>query len=471
MSSLILAGIGAPLGLLALAGIAWLAFGAGWAIAALAVGVCALAGFHLWHLWRLTKWAEAELDAPVPDADGAWGVALSALYRRARLRNQRQLDLAATIERFRSAVEALPDGMVVLDSANRIQWANARAQAHLGIGVDKDAGQPLQNFVRQPEVVRYLEGGDFTDGVVFDSLREIGTTLAIQLVPFGIEERLLISRNITQLEAVARMRRDFIANVSHELKTPLTVVSGFLETLQDLELESRQRSRYIGLMAGQAASMQRLVDDLLTLSALESDQNALAEAEFDIVPLLLQVSADAKALSAGRHIVALDIADPAIVVGSRDELSSAFENLVSNAIRYTPEGGTITLGWRIDQDGRGVFSVADTGIGIAPEHIPRLTERFYRVDRSRSRETGGTGLGLAIVKHVLLRHQAELEVMSEVGRGSTFSMILPARRVRRAAAHAGAEKPPAGSSDAESDATPGAATSEIRAPSPSVTSS
>src|SRR5215471_139018 len=204
MSSLVLAGIGAPLGLLALAGVVWVALSASWAVVVLAVGVCALAGFHLWQLWRLTKWAEAELDAPVPDADGAWGVALSALYRRARVRTQRQLDLAATIERFRSAVEALPDGMVVLDSANRIQWANARAQAHLGIDVDKDAGQPLQNFVRQPEVVHYLEGGDFTDGVVYDSLREIGTTLAIQVVPFGIDERLLISRNITQLEAVAR---------------------------------------------------------------------------------------------------------------------------------------------------------------------------------------------------------------------------------------------------------------------------
>jgi signal transduction histidine kinase len=208
--------------------------------------------------------------------------------------------------------------------------------------------------------------------VVVDSLREPGTTLSIQVVPFGIEERLLISRNITQLEAVARMRRDFIANVSHELKTPLTVVSGFIETLQDLELEPRQRTRYLQLMAEQAKNMQRLVDDLLTLSTLESDQNPLAEAQFDVVPLLLQVSADAKALSAGRHAVALDIADHAIVIGSRDELGSAFGNLVSNAIRYTPEGGAITLAWRVDEEGHGVFGVTDTGIGIAPEHIPAV---------------------------------------------------------------------------------------------------
>jgi two-component system phosphate regulon sensor histidine kinase PhoR len=324
--------------------------------------------------------------------------------------------------------------MVILDAANRIEWANVRAQAHLGLDLAQDVGHPLLNFVRQPEVVRYFEAGEFNDSVVIDSLREAETTLSIQVVPFGVDGRLVISRNITQIEAVARMRRDFIANVSHELKTPLTVIAGFLETLQDLELEPRQRTRYLQLMTEQANSMQRLVNDLLTLSALESEQGTRADASFAILPLLLEVSADANALSGGRHKIALDVADPAIVTGNRDELASAFGNLVSNAVRYTPDGGTITLGWRVDEEGRGAFEVADTGIGIAPEHIPRLTERFYRVDRSRSRETGGTGLGLAIVKHVLLRHQAELDVTSELGLGSTFTVLLPAQRVAPAAA-------------------------------------
>ena len=433
MSPVVIAGVGAPLAVLVLAALAALAFDTVWAIGVLAAGLCVLAGVHLWQLDRLARWADAEPDAPVPEGRGAWGLALSALYRRVRSRNLRQRDLAITIERFRSAVEALPDGMVILDNANRIEWANVRAQAHLGLDLSKDRGQALLNFVRQPEVVQYLETGDFTDAVDILSLREVGTTLSIQVVPFGVEQRLLISRNITQLEAIARMRRDFIANVSHELKTPLTVVTGFIETLQDLDLDSRQRTRYLQLMAEQAKSMQRLVDDLLTLSAFESEQNALAETSFDVVPLLLEVSADAKALSDHRHTVALDIGEPAVVLGSRDELASAFGNLVSNAVRYTPEGGTITIGWHVDEDGRGAFSVADTGIGIAPEHIPRLTERFYRVDRSRSRATGGTGLGLAIVKHVLLRHQAGLEVTSEPGMGSTFTVLLPARRVRRIA--------------------------------------
>ena len=240
------------------------------------------------------------------------------------------------------------------------------------------------------------------------------------------------------------MRRDFIANVSHELKTPLTVISGFIETLQELDLDERQRVRFLQLMQEQSASMQRLVEDLLTLSALESEHNPVADEAFAIVPLLLHVSSDAKGLSKGQHAIELDIGDAATVTGSRDELASAFGNLVSNAIRYTPAGGTITLGWRVEGDGTGVFSVADTGIGIGPEHLPRLTERFYRVDRSRSRATGGTGLGLAIVKHVLLRHQAELDIASEPGKGSRFSVRLPARRVQRAPSGGGNVGPPGG---------------------------
>jgi two-component system phosphate regulon sensor histidine kinase PhoR len=238
-----------------------------------------------------------------------------------------------------------------------------------------------------------------------------------------------MSRDITRLEAVARLRRDFIANVSHELKTPLTVLTGFLETLADMKLEAKQRQRYVALMTEQAQNMQRLIEDLLTLSTLESEHSLLQEIEFAIVPLLLELSADAKALSAGRHEVTLDIEQPANVIGSRDELASAFSNLVSNAVRYTPDGGRIALEWRVSAAG-GDFSVSDTGIGIAAEHIPRLTERFYRVDRSRSRATGGTGLGLAIVKHVLIRHQAELLIDSAPSQGSRFTVRLPARRIK-----------------------------------------
>jgi len=438
MSPVVLAGLVAPVAIALLTTLVAVALGTGWALATLAVGAAGVIAYHLWHLHLLARWAAATIDAAVPEGRGAWRMAFTALHRRARMRAAYQRDLAHTIERFTSAAQALPDGMVVIDGTNRIRWANARAQRLLGLDLTRDVGQPLGNLVRHPEFIRYLDAGDYDDSVVVESLREEGATLSIQIVPFGIEEKLLIARDITRLEAVARMRRDFIANVSHELKTPLTVVSGFVETLQDLALEPRQHARYLQLMHEQAKNMQRLVDDLLTLSALESEQNAVVETSFPVMPLLLELAADAKALSAGRHTVALDIGpgngSAASIVGARDELASAFGNLISNAIRYTPAGGTITLGFNLDEDGSGRFSVTDTGIGIAPEHIPRLTERFYRVDRSRSRATGGTGLGLAIVKHVLLRHQAELDVISELGKGSTFTVVLPASRVRWAVA-------------------------------------
>jgi two-component system phosphate regulon sensor histidine kinase PhoR len=431
-SATILRALAAPVVVLAVAAIVFAVGGGAWAFGILAVGWGVVLLEHILNLDSLVKWAAGGVDAKVPESGGAWAAAWSAIYRRTRHSRAHERDLAHTIERFQSAAEAIPDGMVVLDGSNRIKWANRRAQALLGLDIVQDHGAPLANLVRQPEFVRYLESEEASEGIVIDSQRDAGVTLAIQIVPFGIAERLLIARDITQLEAVARMRRDFIANVSHELKTPLTVISGFVETLQELELDERQRSRFLQLMREQASSMQRLVEDLLTLSALESEHNPLTDDRFAVVPLLLAVSADAKGLSKGSHAISLDIAEPATVVGNREELKSAFGNLVSNAIRYTPAGGTIRLAWRIDPDGSGVFAVTDSGIGIAPEHVPRLTERFYRVDRSRSRATGGTGLGLAIVKHVLLRHQANLEIASESGKGSTFAVRLPAKRVERA---------------------------------------
>ena len=429
MSPIWLRGLIAPLAVAGIALTAWLLAGAVAALAVFGAGMLGVAAWHLIQLDALTRWAGTALEEAVPEGRGTWAIAYAALYRRLRLRSARQRDLRLALDRFVSGAEALPEGVVVLDGANRIQWANPRAQAHLGIELRHDAGAPIVNLVRQPAFVQYLANGDFSEPVVVESQRETGMTLSIQIVPFGMEEKLLMSRDITRLEAVARLRRDFIANVSHELKTPLTVLTGFLETLADMRLEERQRQRYLALMAEQAQNMQRLVDDLLTLSALESEHRVLLEAEFAIVPLLLQISADAKALSAGRHEITLNIRDQANVLGSRDELASAFGNLVSNAVRYTPDGGHIALDWRVTADGA-EFSVADTGIGIAAEHISRLTERFYRVDRSRSRATGGTGLGLAIVKHVLIRHQAELVVDSAPAQGSRFTVRLPARRVK-----------------------------------------
>lgn len=431
MKALVRRGLVAPACVAVTTLVAWALAGTGVALAVLAGGAGGVVAFNLVHLQRISDWAAGPAEADVPEGRGVWSALFTAIYRRMRARSAYERDLRHIIDRFQLAAAALPDGVVVLDAANRIDRANARALVHLGLDVARDRGQPIVNLVRNPEFLRYVETGDYAASIVVASNRDSGRRLALQLVPFAADQKLLMSRDVTEVEAVARMRRDFIANVSHELKTPLTVITGFIETLQDIEIDERQQKRFLQLMQEQARNMQRLVADLLTLSALESEQNPIHDEPFAIVPLLVALSADAKALSKGAHVVSLDIGEAAIVRGSRDELASAFGNLVSNAVRYTPEGGTVTLAWRVDDDGTGAFSVTDTGIGIADEDIPRLTERFYRVDRSRSRATGGTGLGLAIVKHVLLRHQADLEIGSQRGRGSTFAVRLPARRVER----------------------------------------
>ena len=442
MNLIWLRGLAAPAMIMVLALAVGLIDGVTAALTVVAVGALAIIVWHLLQLDALARWASGPIEVPVPEGRGTWALAYAALYHRVRLRSARQRDLRLALDRFVSGARALPEGVVVLDANDRIEWANPRAQAHLGLDLKHDDGAPIVNLVRHPAFVQYLAVGDFSEPVIIQSTRESSLTLSLQIVPFGVEEKLLMSRDITRLEAVARVRRDFIANVSHELKTPLTVLAGFIETLTDVEMDGRQRQRCLALMREQANSMQRLVEDLLTLSALESEQ-LVNEGEFAVVPLVLAVSSDAKALSGGRHEVTLTIRDAATLLGSREELASAFGNLVSNAVRYTPEGGRIALEWRVTEDG-GEFTVADSGIGIASEHVPRLTERFYRVDRSRSRATGGTGLGLAIVKHVLIRHQGELIIDSEEGRGSSFTVLLPLHRVRIVADGATADTAPDG---------------------------
>ena len=253
-------------------------------------------------------------------------------------------------------------------------------------------------------------------------------TLSVQIIPYDDAQKLLLARDITQAERLETMRRDFVANVSHELRTPLTVIRGFLETVRELKLDAERSRHYMGMMADQASRMQRIIDDLLTLSAIESAPQPPWDRQVLMEPILASLCADAEALSGGRHQISLDAQGGWNLLGAESEIAAALRNLVTNAIRYTPEGGEIRLIWRASEAGAS-FAVEDSGIGIESEHIPRLTERFYRVDNSRSRETGGTGLGLAIVKHALLRHQASLQIESEPGKGSRFSVQFPARRV------------------------------------------
>jgi two-component system phosphate regulon sensor histidine kinase PhoR len=388
--------------------------------------------YHALHLSSLRAWLRRpELDS-LPRGRGVWEEALAELHRFLRGRDAEHENLAQALARFRAAARALPDGVVILDREHRIEWSNPTAAHHFGIDARRDFGQPVVNLIRHPDFVAYLAGADFSEPLVLRAAR-VDTTLSLRVIEFGEDQKLLSSRDVTMEERIDTMRRDFVANVSHELKTPVTVLSGFVETLSDesFPITAAQRSRYLDMMAEQATRMQRLVEDLLTLSTLESSAAPVNEQPIEMRPLLERLADEARALSAGRHRIEYSVHDDGRLLGSRSELHSAFSNLVSNAVRYTPEQGSVVLAWRLTEGG-GVFSVTDSGIGIDARHIPRLTERFYRVDSGRSRETGGTGLGLAIVKHALTRHQAALDVVSEPGRGSTFSAVFPPGRVLQA---------------------------------------
>lgn len=417
------------------------------AIAAVAVGVffgavpgllvfsallLAAGVYHINNLFKLVRWLRTPVEqaAPLPRAFGLWDNVFAEVNLRARTASRRQERLSAALERFREASQAMPHGLMFLSDTNTIEWVNHQGEQQFGLDQTRDQGAPVTNIVRQPDFVRYLKDGDYSEPLTMTIGRPTGRTLMVHVVPFSEDMRLLLSEDITQGQRLEAMRRDFVANVSHEMRTPLTVVMGFLETLIDGldDLEKDDLRHYLGLAFEQAGRMQRLIQDLLTLSALESGAPVAHEEPVDIVGLLEEVRQEASVVSAGRHTIDLECPPKAHLLGNAKELYSVFANLAINAVRYTPAGGHIRISWR--QRGAVVdYSVEDDGIGIAPEHIPRLTERFYRVDRGRSRETGGTGLGLAIVKHVLSRHQGDLLIDSEPGRGSRFTASFPTRRL------------------------------------------
>ncbi len=414
--------------------IVWPIAGPVWALLVVCVGLLGQLIFHLRQLQQLNQWLANPQVRAVPEGRGVWEDTFVALYHLARRQSVSQQQLSKALARFQRAGEAMPDGVVMLDANDQIEWFNPIAAQQFGLNPKTDIGNPITYLLRQSQFNEYISAHNYSEPLVMKSSRSPDTTLAIQLVPFGEELKLLISRDITRFEQVETMRRDFIANVSHELRTPLTVVGGFLESLQDYtDLSEEDRAHFFDLMRDQTLRMQRLVEDLLTLSRLESAANPLQEETVPMSQLLQQLLAEAQGLSQGRHRIALEVLSESALLGSESELHSALGNLISNAVRYTPQGGEIMVRWEV-LHGEGRFSVKDSGIGIEARHIPRLTERFYRIDRSRSRETGGTGLGLSIVKHVLTRHQARLEITSEVGHGSTFSVVFPASRLVNAAA-------------------------------------
>jgi len=400
------------------------------------------------YMARLLRWLRTEQgrDVPavvngqeLPRLPGVWGEVVDRTRRLLKNRDQQLQESQARLDEFLAAMQASPSGVVLLDAQGRIEWCNQMATQHFGFDAQRDVMQHIANLVREPAFKAYLASGNYSHDVVIPgslSTPARPVKLSVHVHAYGKDRKLLLSRDITAVELAEAMRRDFVANVSHEIRTPLTVLSGFIETLQTLPLDEPERARYLALMAQQSQRMQTLVSDLLTLSRLEGSPFPGANDWITTSALLAQCEQEARALSAviapQGHQLEFDPGPACEIAGVQTELYSAMSNLVTNAVRYTPETGLVSVSWTLLKDGRGQFLVRDTGPGIEPEHVPRLTERFYRIDRSRSRETGGTGLGLAIVKHVAQRHGAELHIESQPGHGSRFSIVFPAARIRRA---------------------------------------
>ena len=436
LSFLLAAAAGAALG--------WLSGDWRWeAVGALAAALAWVA-FDGWRAARMLAGLRAE-PPQFTVTGGVWGEASERVRRLLRAREQQTVQAEARLSEFLAAIQASPSGVVLLDDQGRIEWCNQTAAQHFGFDAQRDVMQHVGNLVRDPVFGAYLASWNYSREVVMNGHGGAGPggkgghmqRLSVQVHPYAGNRRLLLSRDITALEQADAMRRDFVANVSHEIRTPLTVLAGFVETMQNLPLTEAERSRYLALMAQQSQRMQTLVSDLLTLSRLEGSPPPPTSQWTGVRAMLTQCEEEARGLSqalfpAKGHQIGVSGGDGLELAGAVPELQSAMSNLFSNAVRYTPAGGRIDVAWRMLPDGRGEYSVRDTGPGIAEEHIPRLTERFYRVDRSRSRETGGTGLGLAIVKHVAQRHGGELRIESVLGSGSVFTLVFPATRVRTA---------------------------------------
>ncbi len=388
---------------------------------------------HIAWLHQLHLWFKNPALKEIPEGSGAWEEVFTALLQYERNNLSKEAQLSAAIERFNLTADAIPDGLVILSPSNEIEWCTPHAENQLGLDLNTDKKLPIVNLVRDSHFIAYLYSETYNEPFKLKSWRNPELILEIQIIPFENQQKLLICRDMTQLEKVDVMRRDFIANVSHELRTPLTVVGGFLETLSDMEGAVPDAIKtYFGMMQEQTGRMRRIIEDLLTLSTIESSSDAPEDNEIDMSNLLKSLQNDALGLSQSlyktKHKIHLDADASLNLKGSQEELRSAFSNLVSNAVRYTPKGNEIFITWQL-MNKQPTFAVRDTGIGIEQQHIDRLTERFYRVDRGRSRETGGTGLGLSIVKHILIRHQAKLEISSEIDVCSTFSVVFPKSRI------------------------------------------
>lgn len=375
---------------------------------------------------RFERWIGRGGKGDYPNTKGIWEDIYYHVYRLKKSEKRRKKKLRKLLEQFREFTGALPDAAVILGEDDAIEWANKAALKVLGLQ-SGDRGQRIPNLIRYPEFIRYLKSQDYQDAIILPSPVNANITLGVRIVSYGAGLRLLLAQDVTQLKQMERMRKDFVANVSHELRTPLTVLKGYLETLQDMDDgRSALVTGSLEQMRGQTERMQHLVDDLLMLTRLETQQSRTICV--DVPALLKQICSEGGMVdnSAGR--IELSLAGGANLYGDEQELRSAFTNLVGNALKYSPADSVVKVRWFQDGD-TAVLEVEDRGIGISPEDIPRVTERFYRADAHHGRKISGTGLGLAIVKHVLMRHDGRLNIISELGKGSCFSCHFPLHRL------------------------------------------
>lgn len=401
----------------------------GYPFAILFLYTLAYLGWYFYNLHQLEIWLRRGRKYAPPQSRGLWGEVLDGIYRlqiRSRKRSKRLVKL---LNRFRETTGAMPDGIIVLQANGGIEWWNETAKALLNLRYPQDVGQRMNNLIRHPDFLAYLMGELEENDVVIPSPLNDQLILSIRIIPYGKYQQLVLIRDVTLMQKSDQMRRDFVANISHELRTPLTVMSGYIENLQFDSDDEQIRNHALEVMAQQARRMKQLTEDLMLLSSLENSQSSSRQEVVDVARLLRSLQEEARVVgSEKQHDIQLELDEQVCLRSNPKELDSIFTNLVINAVNYTPEGGRIVIRWYADDHGAH-FEVEDTGIGIAPHHLSRLTERFYRVDVARSRETGGSGLGLAIVKHAMQQNGGVLRIKSELGRGSTFCCDFPSDRV------------------------------------------
>jgi two-component system phosphate regulon sensor histidine kinase PhoR len=386
-----------------------------------------LLGWNYRHIFILDKWLWRDKKLTPPAGDGSWQQVFDGIYYRQRKARKKNKELRALIRRFRDGAEALPDAIVVLNSDWTIIWCNKLAQQLVGLRWPQDERQRIDNLIRNPEFQTYIQHKQFDQPLELSSPVNEDLVLEYRMLQYGDDQHLLIVRDVTQLKLLEQVRKDFVANVSHELRTPLTVLQGYLEVMDADNLPNAGIwLKAHTVMLEQTKRMDALVQQLLTLSRIEAAAKVQFEDHIDVPAMLAMLEQESQTLNRDKqHQISFSVEPGLVVSGIREELRSAFSNLITNAIKYTPNGGEIQVSW-VRQHQKAVFSVSDNGEGIAPQHVKRLTERFYRVDQARARATGGTGLGLAIVKHVLQRHNSKLMIFSEPKKGSSFSFSLPA---------------------------------------------